>query len=345
MNYELSITQILVNKAFAFLLLLCFVVPFEISAKIVFSSKRKQWGDTAYHIYVMEDNGSNVRRITNPTYYDHFPKWFPDGDRILFERDLSRGKGAIFNAEFYVINVLDLVEHRFMDNHPTDIYPTVSPNGKEIAFSSRRNDRLDIYVLHLESNDLKQLTNNIMGDGISYRMDWSPDGRKIAYEHTAHDGDNIWIMNVDGTQKKCLSPPMGANPISRGVPSWSPSGKYIMYAETEITPDLKRLLARRLIIQNVFTGHRDEHLFPKESLIASGCWMGDDSMVLLAVKENHTISGANYEIFRYDLKNRKMTNLTQQPGGDYHPHWIDGSLSVSPLDKLTIRWAQLKQKN
>ena len=33
-------------------------------AKIVFDSKRN--GDTNYHIYMMEDNGSNVQRITAP---------------------------------------------------------------------------------------------------------------------------------------------------------------------------------------------------------------------------------------------------------------------------------------
>ena len=80
-------------------------------AKIVFSSKRN--GETDSHIYVMDDNGSNVRRVSNPDYYDRDPRWFPDGQRILFERDLSRGNGSVFNAEFYIIDADGRNEHRY----------------------------------------------------------------------------------------------------------------------------------------------------------------------------------------------------------------------------------------
>ncbi|MDE0635898.1 MAG: hypothetical protein OXI43_08650 [Candidatus Poribacteria bacterium] len=71
----------------AVLLLFGFLISQSADAKIVFTSKRKDAGDTAYHIYVMEDNGSNVRRITDPAFYDRHPHWFPDGKRVVFERD------------------------------------------------------------------------------------------------------------------------------------------------------------------------------------------------------------------------------------------------------------------
>ncbi len=126
-------------------------------AKIVFDSKRN--GDTYYHIYVMEDNGSNVRRITSPDFYDIHPRWFPDGKRILFERNWAQGKGKRDN-EFYIIDVNGRNEHRFMENHPTDYYPALSPDGKQIAFTSERAGKSDLYTYHLESGQLKQLTDH-----------------------------------------------------------------------------------------------------------------------------------------------------------------------------------------
>ena len=84
-------------------------------AKIVFHSKRN--GEPFYQIYVMEDNGSNVRRITSPDFYDRGPRWFPDGKRIVFERDWERGSGRA-NFEFYIIDADGRNEHRFMENHP-----------------------------------------------------------------------------------------------------------------------------------------------------------------------------------------------------------------------------------
>ncbi len=187
-------------------------------AKIVFSSKRNE--DTLYHVYMMEDNGNNVRRVTSPSFYDRAPRWFPDGQRILFERDLSQGNGAVSNAEFYIIDAKGRNEHRFMANHPTDVHPAPSPDGKQVAFSSERSGEQEIYTYHLESGHLEQLTDNRDTGAWSRRMDWSPDGRKIAYEHESAKGDDIWIMNADGSDKRRLSPPeFGADTFFvRGVP-------------------------------------------------------------------------------------------------------------------------------
>ena len=314
-----------------------------VDAKIVFASKRN--GDTGYHIYLMDDDGSNVERLTDPAFYDELPQWFPDGKRILFQRDHSRGNGAEYNAEFFILDLKTGKAETFMENHPTDAEPSLSPDGKYIAFNSERGGAYDIYVLNLETGDLKQLTD--IGDrrGWAYRTDWSPDGRQIAYElDVAPEGDNIWLMNANGNRKRRFTPlAKGPNIVIRGAPYWSPSGKYIMYYESERTPDLQQKLTETLIFQNVQTKLRRVHKFPKVSLIASACWMGSDETVLLAMKDDYTNPFSNYEIYRYEVGSRQLTNLTNQPGGDYDPHWHAGPLSVSPVERLTTLWGKLKQ--
>ena len=331
----------------AILLLLCFFISQSSHAKIVFSSNRE--GDNAYHIYVMEDNGSNVRRISNPDFYDVKPNWFPDGTRIVFERDLSRGKGTVFNAEFLILDVKSQKERRFMDNHPTDRFPNVSPDGKQIAFTSKRAGEWDIYVMNLESGVVKELTDNL-GKGFSDRMDWSPDGRKIAYHHLGKDGENIWIMNAGGRQKKRLSPlNKGENIIWRYAPRWSLSGKYIMYTEFEHRrakageAPKERRVATRLIIQDVVTRRVNVHNFPKTYAIVNGCWIRDDRTVLLNIHKSEAGAEANFDIYRYNLISRQLTNLTKHPADDMQPGWVSGSLTVFPLDKLAVLWAHLKQ--
>ena len=330
-------------------MLLAILLLFGLSqshAKIVFSSERN--GDTDRHIYVMEDNGSNVRRVTSSDFYDVNPRWFSDGHRILFVRDLARDNGSVFNSEFYIIDGDGRNERRFMDNHPTDYVPSLSPDGETVAFMSSRRDRLpaDIYTYHLESGQLKRLTDNLKTRARSRRTDWSPDGRKIAYEHESKaDGDNVWIMGVHGGGKRRLSV-LGPGDLfdARGGPLWSPSGRYIMYTEHiwDVKNDFKRVTTR-VVIQEVRTGIRRFHHFSNKDTIADGCWMGNDQTVLLPIKREWDAPGANYEIYRYDLVSRQLTNLTNQPGGDYDPHWISGSLAVFPAGKLTTLWAQLKQ--
>ncbi len=328
----------------AILLLSGIFVLQSLQAKIAFTSKRE--GDTAYHIYAMDDNGTNVRRISNPDFYDKKPNWFPDGIRIVFERDLSQGQGTVFNAEFLILNVKSQEEIRFMDNHPTDRHPNVSPDGKYIAFNSKRAGEWDIYVVNLKNGVVKQLTDNL-GKGFSDRMDWSPDGKKITYHHIGEDGENIWIMNPEGRQKNRLSLPNGGeNIIWRYVPRWSPSGRYIMYSEHEqkLTPIVKeRPVATRLVIHDLVTGNVNIHNFPKIYALVNGCWIKDDRTVLLNIHKGGTGPESNFEIYRYNLINRKLTNLTHHPADDLEPDWVSGPLAVFPLDKLAVLWAHIKQ--
>ena len=324
------------------LLVLLFLVSLDAHAKIVFSSKRE--GDRFYHIYMIDDDGSDVQRITRPPFYDRAPRWFPDGKRIVFARDLESGRGNGLTSEFYIIDVSGLNEHRFMENHETDSYPVVSPDGKQIAFWSLRSGEFNIHVFDFETGDIKQLTHNLPRQAFSQYMDWSPDGKQIAYQH-AENGTNIWIMNADGSRKRQFSPdPKPGIKFARVLPSWSPSGKYIMYIEEERTPEIGPHVATRLIIQNVQTGSRNEHHFPQVTKLSRGCWMGNDRTVLLSMTVDWTDPKSNFEIYRYELETRKRTNLTNQPGGDYRPHWIsDQTFSVTPQGKKKVQWGTLKK--
>lgn len=326
------------SKTVKIFIILTFLFPTVSHTKIVFSSKRSD-GKTR-HLYVMEDNGTNVQKITNSKFYDRSPRWFPDGKQILFERDLTFGNGGKFDAQIFKIDVDGRNEQLILADHPTDSEPSVSPDGKHIAFISKRTGEWDIFVLNLENQQLAQLTDNL-GEGWSNRTDWSPDGKNIAYEHEGEDGETIHIMNSDGTGKKRLSPRRPA-PFFLGAPRWSPSGKYIMYPEMERTWDLKNIVKMDLIILNVLTKRLDVHEFPNKALLASTSWMGDEETVLLSLKDDWTDPKSNYEIYQYDLNSKKLTNLTNEPSGDYTPSWFSGPLTVSALDKLTVRWAQLK---
>ena len=316
-------------------------------AKIVFRTKRES--DIYPSIYVMDDNGSNLRRITDARFWDTTPRWIPDGKRILFARDYSRGKGNVYNAEFFIIDETGLNEKRFMINHLTDRQPAISPNGKFIAFNSNRSGNWDIYTLNLETGNLKQLTDNDFPSAWSHRSAWSPDNKQIAYQHDGENDTawNIWIMDADGKNKKRLTrnPDKGIYLI-RGAPVWSPSGKYIMYDDHLFRADANRKLhpiASQLIIHNVYTGFRDIHDFPKTLGIASGCWINDDRNVLLSMKKIDDPT-SNYEIYKYNLESGNLKNITNAPNNDYHPHWIEGYSSVSPMDKLTTQWGQLKEE-
>lgn len=321
------------KKLFPACLIFLLLSPLMSSAKIVFSSSRDGTGK----IYVMNDDGSNVQRLTNTAFDDYSTRWISDGRQILFQRDFD--PTYKLDNKFFIMDADGRNERTFMDNHPTDERPVMSPNGRHLAFVSERNGESDIYVRNMANGRIRQLTYNLDGR-MSHRLDWSPDGRQIAYEHRAEPGDNIWIMNADGKQKKLFSPDRGDAPFLTGAPRWSPSGRYIAYPEMERTPDFKNIVSAYIVIQDVFTGHREKHL--KGFLTSYAYWMGDDETLLISA-EDYKDSSARPEIYRYNTNNRKLTNLTEGPGGGYTPDWISGPLAVFPADKLTLRWGELKR--
>jgi len=88
----------------------------------------------------------------------------------------------------------------------TDTNPEVSPDGKKIAFMSRRDGNWEIYVMNIDGSGLQRLTDNGDTDGLPI---WSPDGQTIAFasdrKGLGFSGEwAIWAMNPDGSNQRML---------------------------------------------------------------------------------------------------------------------------------------------
>ena len=106
-------------------------------------------------------------------------------------------------------------------------------------------------------------------------------------------------MDADGDRKERItSLHQGNTFLTRAYPSWSPSGKYIMYIEIEFVNDPFKVIANRLIIQNVFTDRRTIHKFSVEGRFSGLAWMGNDWTALFVYREQ---TDAPRNIYRYNM--------------------------------------------
>jgi Tol biopolymer transport system component len=95
-----------------------------------------------------------------------------------------------------------------------DMTPSLSPDGKKVAFSSfRRDGNYEIYVINTDGTNLTRVTNRKESD---VAPDWSPDGKKIAFAGGLEGGDPnkyyIFSMNADGSDVKQLTNSNGILP-------------------------------------------------------------------------------------------------------------------------------------
>jgi len=287
---------------------LLFCIPTFAAAKIVFISKR----DGPRNIYVMDDDGTDVQRLTftEEPQADGGPIWSPDGTRIVFERDVSKNprqqKYEIFLMDTDGTNVQQLT-----DNHAFDGSCTWSPDGHHIAFGSYRNKGYDIYVMDILTREVKQLTHNPEDRNWANEPSWSPNGRYIAYEQAINGGflnagATIYVMNADGSGAKELVPPHYQ--WERAYPTWSHDSKSILYFESHfaMVDGITKRVASNVVIQrhgtksermlNIAKQWTNLLVYVKFSLLCYGtaelqpCWPPSFSYQLPSLIVNPTIN-------------------------------------------------------
>ncbi len=319
-------------------LLILLFVPRGADAKITFSA----YGS----IYVMNDDGSGRRRLTDNQFWEFGPSWSPDGTQIAFERSLEKD---IQKCQLFIMNADGTNQQQLTHTGKTNRNPTWSPDGQYLAFNSDRNGDTEIYVMDLENRTVKQLTGLQKNSG-SHEAHWSPDGKEFVYTRfisvpAGLHPVNIWIMSADGTNQRPLLPdPAPGDPLAfRVYPHWSPDGKQILYLESkgQLEDPVKRFIIQR---KNGVKRRIDITKKIGGDWVGSGlCWMDDGRAFLFSAgrldvpkaKEHH-------DIYRYEIEDGKLRRLTTHPSNDIQPDWVQGALPVSPQGKLPMQWGDIK---
>lgn len=161
-----------------------------------------------------------------------------------------------------------------------------SPDGKYILFSDWNIDHHEVVILATDGSESR-----VVAEG--YNPSWSPDGQSIVYERkTANsDQDEIFITNLEGEEKK----------IAVGyLPSWSPDGKNITYWRTERS------------VNNVYTSDLNGH----ETKVTEGfspSWSPDGKYI--AFNRGRTLN--NTQIYLADTSG----NIFGPIANGYYPFW------------------------
>lgn len=172
--------------------------------------------DAGRDIYVMDANGSNVRRLTTEPGADLDPSWSPDGRSIVFE---SQRDG---NSEIYVVALDSLRQTRLTEHPASDSDPAFSPDGRSIAFDSDRPGNREIYRMTATGGEVTRLTTRAEQDSDA---SWSPDGGSIAFEAERGSNFDIFVMSADGTGLRQLT----QDPAFDFNPEWSPDGRQLVF--------------------------------------------------------------------------------------------------------------------
>jgi TolB protein len=201
-----------------------------------------------------------------------------------------------------------------LTNLGNDNRPVWSPDGTRIAFTSNREDNIDIYVVDVDGQNLRQITD---GPESEFAPSWSPDGTRIAYIAGTDDVNDLYIVDADGGNTLRVTTDLRVYGHS-DEPLWSPDGSQILIiSQIEVqsscrTPDCNfdiYLVSTdgSTVTRLTDTPGNDE--FPQWS--PDGQWIVFDSY-----------RDGNYEVYLMDSTGAQLKRLTENDADDTHANWM-----------------------
>lgn len=193
-------------------------------------------------------------------------------------------------------------------------YPSISPDGKTVAFSYKG----DLYLVGSDGGEARQLTSNPAYD---YSPVWSPDGKTIAFASDRYGNFDIYAVSIDG------GVPVRITTHSAKDTPWTftPDGKNIIFSSRIQDPASSALFPKSSMtelysvsvkggrpVQLLGTPAEEVSFIGKDgSFLYQDCKGGEN------IWRKHHASSITRDIWKYDGK--KHVKLTSFEGEDRSP--------------------------
>ncbi len=312
---------------------------------------------TQGEIRTVGKDGSGERKIADVGYADlqHPLSWTRDSKWLVVSAQIE-GDGP---AALYLLSI-ETGKRRRLTSPPVqsrgDVSPTVSPDGRQIAFTRSSNSAWrDIFLLALSSDlaptqEPSQLTNL---HRIIDTVAWTPDGRELFFSAAASLAGARFLFRMRADQQPRAPRETGIEGLQ---PAISPNGALLAYSQQNIEqtsiwrlrldgggldkrPETNRLISstrrdftadlspdgKRLIFSSARTGLTDVWMSAVDGsemqrLTSFGAstprWSPDGRRVVF----ESTADGQS-EIYIFDIESRRARRLTFDPGADVRPSW------------------------
>jgi Tol biopolymer transport system component len=192
------------------------------------------------------------------------------------------------------------------------IDPAWSPNGRLIAFSSKRSGSFDIFVMNADGTGTRRLTSTRDDEA---NPTWSPDGKRLGFDR----GRDIYAVNANGTDLLRITDDSAADTEA----AWSPDGSWIAYvkgaAET-VGKDLREVWLTRP------DGTGSHSLTTLRASSYSPAWSPDSSRIAFASDRG---KGGIFDIYTVGVDGKDLRRLTRTGPDAFEPAWSPDGKTIA----------------
>jgi TolB protein len=101
------------------------------------------------------------------------------------------------------------------------LFPSWSPNGKQLAFFINMSGTWDLYVSDVQGKGFKQITTG----GDAQNATWSPEGDRLAYQVTYGENTDVFTFDLTSNQEYQLTDFGGVD----SAPTWNCGGTDVSF--------------------------------------------------------------------------------------------------------------------
>ena len=236
-------------------------------------------GKNSLSLWISDLNGKKARALVEEGM-NLLPSWLPDSRHIVWMkvRQGSKGQDPASNSRLYLLDTRTGGSRRlFSDPEQTkfsNAMPSVSPDGKRVAFVSNRNGPFRVWVSNLDGSKARLISPVLheMDQSLNLPIEqkvpvWSPNGKWIAHwegvemihmspytgikdperDQKISKTFNVWVASSKGGKRRKVGP--------GDDPTWSPDGFV-----TRAFPDPERG-GPKVVVETV-SGSKDLEIVP-----------------------------------------------------------------------------------
>ena len=170
------------------------------------------------HVFVVPAEGGTPRQLTSGPHSHSQPTWTPDGRSLIVVA--NRREDADFEAndtDLYEVSVDDGRMTRLTDRYGPDGSPTVSPDGRTIAYTGFDDTHQGytvtrLYVMNRDGSGKREVATGLDRDIEEVR--WSRDGRALWVQYTDRGVGKVARVALDGAVTE-VATDLGGTSIGR----------------------------------------------------------------------------------------------------------------------------------
>ena len=270
--------------------------PGYFDSRVAFVAESGPKNARTKRIAIMDQDGANVRYITDGGSLVLSPQFSPSGDSLVYISWASGAPKVVFHD-------LRSGGSEVLGSFPNMSFsPRFSPDGSRVLMSLNDGANTDIYEMSLASRSLRQVTS---GPGIETAPDYSPDGTQIVFESDGGGAQQLYVMPAGGGAPRRISFGEGRY----GTPVWSPRGDLIAFT---------KMLQGRFHVGVMRTDGSNERLLTASFLDEAPTW-SPNGRVLMFFRESPGANGAP-QVWRVDANGRNLRRAPT-PGASSDPSW------------------------